>query len=53
MTHEFNIDIPETLRDLRVGQWQKYIKVYEKNKDAENKEFLEKKLLEIFCGVKI
>jgi hypothetical protein len=51
MTHEFNIDIPETLRDLRVGQWQKYIKVYEKNKDAENKEFLEKKLLEIFCGV--
>ena len=53
MTHEFDINIPETLRDLKVGQWQKYIKIYEKNKDADSTEFLEKKLLEIFCGVSL
>jgi len=51
MMYEFDINIPETLRDITVSQWQKYIKVYEKNKDAENTEFLEKKMLEIFCGV--
>jgi len=53
MTHEFEINIPETLRDITISQWQKYIKIYEKNKEAENTEFLEKKMLEIFCGVKL
>ena len=53
MTQEFDIKIPATLRDLNVGQWQKYIKIYEKNKDNDNPEFLDRKLLEIFCGVSL
>jgi hypothetical protein len=53
MTDDFNITIPNTLRDLNVGQWQKYMKIYDKNKDAENTEFLEQKMLEIFCGVSL
>jgi len=53
MTHDFNIKIPQTLRDVKVGQWQKYVKIYSKNKDAENPNFLNNKLLEIFCGVSI
>lgn len=53
MTDDFNITIPETLRDLNVAQWQKYLTIYEKNKDAENTDFLEQKMLEIFCGVSL
>ena len=53
MTDDFNITIPNTLRDLNVGQWQKYMKIYDKNKDAESTEFLEQKMLEIFCGVSL
>jgi len=53
MTDDFNITIPKTLRDLNVAQWQKYLTIYEKNKDADNTDFLEKKMLEIFCGVSL
>ena len=53
MTKDSTINIPNTLRDLNVSQWQKYLNVYKKNKDAVNTDFLEKKLLEIFCGVSL
>ena len=45
--------IPATLRDVRLSQWQRYIDVYDKNKDEDATEFLNKKLLEIFCDVKL
>ena len=41
--------IPANLRGIKLSQWQKYINVYDKNKDDENAtEFLNKKVLEIF-----
>lgn len=43
-------NLPSTLRDINLSQWTQFIDIYEKNKDAENTEFLEKKMLQIFCG---
>ena len=43
------IRVPETINDIKLGQWQKFITVFEKNK--ENEDFLNKKMLEIFCGI--
>ena len=45
--------IPATLRDVKLSQWQRYIDVYDKNKDEDATEFLNKKVLEIFCDVKL
>ena len=45
--------IPATLRDVRLSQWQRYIGVYDKNKDEDATEFLNKKVLEIFCDIKL
>jgi len=53
MTQDFNINIPETLRDIKLSQWQKYIEVLDKNKDADLNGFIEKKLLGIFCEVEL
>ena len=53
MTQDFNINIPETLRDIKLSQWQKYIEVLDKNRDADLNGFIEKKLLGIFCEVEL
>ena len=45
--------IPATLRDVKLSQWQRYIDVYDKNKDEDATEFLNKKVLEIFCDIKL
>lgn len=51
MDNDFDFTIPETLRDIKLSQWQQYLDVLEKNKDAESSDFLMKKLLGIFCGI--
>ena len=51
MIEDFKINIPSSLREIRLSQWMKYSKILEANKDAENDEFLNKKAIEIFCGV--
>ena len=51
MDNDFDFTIPETLRDIKLSQWQQYLDVLEKNKDAEASDFLMKKLLGIFCGI--
>ena len=53
MNNEFEFSIPATLNDIKLSQWQQYVDVLEKNKDAELTDFLEKKLLGIFCGVQL
>ena len=45
---DFSFEVPATLRGIKLNQWQRYIDIYEKNKDAEDTEFLDKKLLSIF-----
>lgn len=49
---KLELTIPRTLSDITLGQYQEYMKVVETNKDDENAaEFLNKKALQIFCGV--
>lgn len=47
---EIVLNVPKTINDIRLGQYQKWAKVVEQNEDVQNN-FLEIKLLEIFCGV--
>ena len=44
-----DVKIPDTLSEITLGQYQKYIKIQEQNED-EN--FIALKMLEIFCGLK-
>ena len=53
MDNNLEFNLPATMRDIKLSQWQKYVDVLEKNKDAELTDFLEKKLLGIFCGVEL
>lgn len=47
-----SINIPNTLSEITLEQYQKYVKIVEQNKDIENAEtFLELKMIEIFCFI--
>lgn len=51
-TIELQLSVPTELRDITLGQYQKYMKILEKNKDNENAtEFINLKAIEIFCDV--
>ena len=54
---ELKIRVPKTLSDIKLGQYQEYAKVLKMNEDAgdspEASEFLNKKALEIFCGLEL
>ena len=51
------LEVPATLEDIKLWQYQKYMKVVEAHKDAEQTEelidFLNMKLVEIFCNVSL
>jgi hypothetical protein len=54
---QIELEVPTTLSDIKLWQYQKYMKIIEQNKteDAEDEEkindFLNMKLVEIFCNV--
>lgn len=48
---EFKINLPLSINDIKLGDYQKYIKIYEANKETVDTNFLELKLLEIICGM--
>ena len=48
---KFQIDVPKSLRGIKLKEYQKFLKVSEDNKDAEDPDFLNLKMLEIFCGL--
>jgi hypothetical protein len=56
---QIELEVPTTLSDIKLWQYQKYMKVIEQNKteDAEEKDqindFLNMKLVEIFCNVSL
>ena len=56
---QIELEVPTTLSDIKLSQYQKYMKIMEQNKldDAEDKEklndFLNMKLVEIFCNVSL
>jgi len=56
---QIELEVPTTLSDIKLWQYQKYMKVIEQNKteDSEDQEkvndFLNMKLVEIFCNVSL
>lgn len=48
---EFDINIPNDLSDISISQYQKYVQLWQDNKDVDDYEFINKKTLEIFCGL--
>ena len=45
------IKVPSTLRDIKLKEWQRFQEVLDNNKDNDNNDFLELKMLQIFCGM--
>ena len=44
------ISVPNDLSEIKLGQYQKFLKIQESNKD-EN--YLASKMIEIFCGIEL
>ena len=42
------IKVPNKLAEITLGQYQKFSKIYTKDVDQD---FLQKKMIEIFCGI--
>ena len=51
MSQKFTLEVPKELSAITLQQYQKYLKVMEGNEDAEDTEFINLKVLEIFCWV--
>lgn len=49
----FNISIPTSLRDIKLGDWQKFVYVEQNNKEESDGDLLNMKALQIFCGMSI
>lgn len=47
---EVKIKVPETLSEITLGQYQKFVKV---NTDVNQGDFLMQKMVEIFCNIKL
>tara|TARA_R100001463_G_scaffold110220_1_gene164896 strand:+ start:2718 stop:3386 length:669 start_codon:yes stop_codon:yes gene_type:complete len=47
---EIAVNIPENLREVTLGQYQKYLKM---EKGTEDEIFIAQKMIEIFCGTKL
>jgi len=53
MSSKFTIEVPKELSAISLREYQKYLKVMDDNKDAEDTEFINLKVLEIFCGINL
>jgi len=50
MGMKVNINVPDSLSEIRLEQYQKFVKLY----DGEvTEDFMALKMLEIFCGIKL
>lgn len=50
--NDFTISIPTSKRDIKLKEWQEFQSILEKNKDDKGSgDFLNLKMLQIFCGV--
>ena len=45
---KIEINVPTSLNEVTLGQYQKYLKIAENNPDGN---FLDAKMIEIFCGI--
>jgi len=48
---EVELSLPKSINDIKLKDYQGYMKVYDANKEVDDTNFLELKLLEAFCGV--
>ena len=48
---KIELEVPSSLESITLRQYQKYLKVANKNEGKEYSDFLNKKLVEIFCNV--
>jgi hypothetical protein len=48
---KIELEVPSSLESITLGQYQRYLKVADQNKGEEYNDFLNKKLVEIFCNV--
>ena len=49
---KIELSVPDALSDITLGQYQKYLKILDQNKDDANAaEFINMKIIEIFCDV--
>lgn len=51
MRKEYTLKIPVSLDDVTIEQYQKYVKAMDENKENEDSNFINLKLLNIFCGI--
>jgi hypothetical protein len=52
-TKKIEIEVPTSLEDITLRQYQHYMKIVEQNKDDSSTDFVNKKLVEIFCNVNL
>ena len=45
---KLSITVPTELKDLTLGQYQKFVKIQKANQDPT---FIAQKMIEIFCGI--
>jgi len=50
---KLELSVPADLSEITLGQYQRYMKVVEQNQGDEYNDFLNKKLVEIFCNVNL
>ena len=48
---QFDINVPSSLRAIKLSQWQEWCKILDKNKGQEDSDFIKLKMLNIFCGL--
>jgi len=54
MADTLEISVPTELSDIKLEQYQEWVKIVEATKDEEDKEdFLNRALIELFCGVSL
>ena len=50
---KIELEVPSSLESITLRQYQKYLKVANKNEGDEYSDFLNKKLIEIFCNINL
>ena len=50
---KIQIEVPTSLEDITLGQYQRYMKIVDQNESDEASDFVNKKLVEIFCNINL
>lgn len=50
---KIELEVPTSLESITLGQYQRYLKILDDNKGDEYNDFVNKKLVEIFCDVNL